>query len=100
MGIWLTVAAGAAVVNVVLLIALVGIWGRNYLDLRSKHALGLSIFGVLLLAENLLAFYYYVLDPQVAQLLRDAAPIAGRAMSIVQVLELAGLLFLAWVSWD
>lgn len=100
MGIWLTVAGAAAAFNVALLLALVAIWGRNYVDIGSKHALGLTVFGVLLLAENLLAFYYYVLDPQVAQLLRSAAPIAGRAMSFVQLLELAGLLFLAWVSWD
>jgi len=87
MGIWLTVAGAAAAFNVVLLLVLVDIWGRNYLDLGSKHALGLAIF-------------YYVLDPQVAQLLRDAAPVAGRAMSFVQILELAGLLFLAWVTLD
>lgn len=100
MGIWLTVAGAASVVNVLLLLALVGIWARNYLDIGSKHALGLAIFGTLLLAENLLAFYYYVLDPQVAQLLRSAAPVAGQAMSLVQILELAGLLFLAWVTWE
>ncbi len=100
MGVWLTVAGAAAAVNVALLVVLVGIWGRNYLELGSKHALGLSVFGVLLLAENGLSFYYYVLDPQVVQLLRSAAPIAGRAMSFVQLLELAGLLFLAWVTWD
>jgi|APHM01.1.fsa_nt_gi hypothetical protein len=100
MGFWLTVAGVAAVINVLLLVVLVRIWGRNYLRLRSKHAIGLSVFGVLLLLENLLAFYYYVLDPQVAQLLQSAAPVAGRAMSFVQVLELAALLFLAWVTLD
>jgi hypothetical protein len=100
MGIWLSVAGAAAAINVVLLVVLVGIWVGNYREIGSNHALGLSIFGSLLLAENLLAFYYYVLDPQVAQLLRSAAPIAGRAMMLVQLLELAGLLFLAWVTWD
>ncbi len=100
MGIWLTAAGAASAFNVALLLVLVGIWVGNYRDIGSKHALGLAIFGTLLLAENLLAFYYYVLDPQVAQLLRSAAPVAGRAMSIVQFLELAGLLFLAWVTWE
>lgn len=100
MGIWLTVAGAAATINVALLVGLVAIWGRNYRDLGSKHSLGLAIFGFLLLAENLLSVYYYVLDPQVAVLLRSAAPVAGRAMSFVQLLELAGLLFLAWVTWD
>lgn len=100
MGIWLNVAGAASAANVLLLLGLTGIWVRNYLDIGSKHALGLAIFGTLLLAENLLAFYYYILDPQVAQLLRSAAPVAGQAMSIVQVLELAGILFLTWVTWE
>jgi hypothetical protein len=100
MGIWLNVAGGAAAVNVVVLVVLVGIWGRNYRELGSKHSLGLSVFGVLLLAENALALFYYLIDPSVAQLLRSAAPVAGRAMFTVQLLELLGLLFLAWVAWD
>jgi hypothetical protein len=100
MGLWLSVAGAAAAVNVAVLLALVGIWGRNYRQLGSKHALGLTVFGILLLAENGLALYYYVLDPAVAELLRSVAPVAGRAMSTVQVLELLGLLFLAWVTWD
>jgi len=100
MGLWLSVAGAATAINVVVLLVLVGIWVRNYRELGSKHALGLSIFGLLLLAENALAFFYYVIDPQVAQLLQSAAPVAGRAMFSVQILELLGLLFLAWVTWD
>jgi len=100
MGIWLTAASAATALNVVLLVVLVGIWGRNYREFGSKHALGLALFGVLLLAENVLAFYYYVLDPQVATLLNSAAPVAGRAMMSVQVLELAALAFLTWITWD
>jgi len=100
MSFWMNVAGGAAAVNVAVLVVLVGVWGRNYRALGSKHALGLAVFGLLLLAENGLAFYYYVLDPQIATLLRDAAPVAGRAMSAVQVLETLALVFLAWITWD
>jgi len=100
MGVWLNVAGAAAAANVSVLLILVVIWSRNYRDIGSRHALGLAIFGVLLLAENLLALYYYLIDPQVAQLLQSAAPVAGRAMSLVQLLELAALLFLAWVTWE
>jgi len=100
MGVWLNVAGAAAAANVVILLVLVGIWSRNYRAIGSNHALGLAIFGVLLLAENLLALYYYLVDPQVAQLLQSAAPVAGRAMSFVQLLELAALMFLAWVTWE
>jgi hypothetical protein len=100
MGVWLMAAGAATAVNVVLLVALLSIWGRNYRQFRSKHALALSLFAVLLLAENLLAFYYYVLDPQVATLLNSAAPVAGRAMMFVQVLELGALIVLTWSAFD
>ena len=100
MGIWMTAASVATAVNVALLLVLGGIWVRNYREFRSKHTLGLTVFAVLLLAENLLALNYYVLDPQVAQLLNSADPIAGRAMMFVQVLELAGIGFLLWVTLD
>jgi hypothetical protein len=100
MGVWLTAASAATALNVVLLVVLGGIWIRNYRQFRSKHTLGLAVFAVLLLAENLLSLYYYVIDPTVAAVLNDAAPFAGRAMMTVQVLELAAILFLFWVTWD
>ena len=90
MSIWLDAASAAATVNVVLLLVLSAVWARNYLQFRSKHPLGLLLFGLALLAENCLSFYYYVLDPQVA----------GRAMAFVQVLELLAILALAWITWD
>ena len=100
MSVWLDAASAAATVNVALLAVLVVIWARNYARFRSKHPLGLLVFGLLLLAENCLSFYYYVVDPDVATLLRNAAPVAGRAMTFVQLLELAAICFLAWVTWD
>jgi len=100
MAVWMTAASVASVLNAVVLLALLSVWVRNYLAVRSKHALGLSVFGLLLLAENGLSVYYYVLDPQVAVLLRSAAPVAGRAMTFVALLEFLGLAFLAWITWD
>lgn len=89
----LSVARAAAVVNAVLLAALAVVWVRNYVELRSKHTLGLLLFGLFLLAENLLALYYYlsgiaVPDP------------AMRAMMYLQVLEAGGIAVLAWVTFD
>jgi hypothetical protein len=100
MGLWLTAASVATALNVALLLVLGGIWVRNYREFRSKHTLGLSVFAALLLAENLLSLNYYVLDPQVARLLSSADPIAGRAMMFVQLLELAAIAFLLWVTLD
>ena len=100
MGIWLTAASVATGLNVVLLLGLGGVWVRNYVDIQSKHALGLLLFALMLLVENLLSLFYYVIDPTVGTVLNDAAPFAGRAMMTVQVFELAALAVLVWITWD
>jgi hypothetical protein len=101
MGVWITVVRGAAAVNVVLLVGLCALWARNYRAFRSKHALGLLVFGVLLLAENALAFYYFMLDPVLSVWFSDSMPsLPGRAMMFLRVLETGALLFLGWISWD
>jgi beta-lactamase regulating signal transducer with metallopeptidase domain len=100
MGVWLNAASVATALNIVLLLVLGSVWVRNYLEFRSKHTLGLSVFAALLLAENLLTFNYYVINTQVANYLSQADPVAGKAMMIVQVFELAAIVFLFWVTWD
>ncbi len=97
---WLTAASVATVVNVLLLGVLLTVWLRNYRTFKSKHALGLSIFGVFLLAENLLTFNYYVINSQVAAYLAAEDPIAGRAMMFVALLQTLALIFLTWVTLE
>jgi len=97
---WLTAASVAVVVNALLLLVLVGTWVRNYRTFGSKHALGLLIFGVFLLAHNVLSFNYYVINSSVAEYLAAEDPIAGRAMMFVAILQTVALLFLTWVTLD
>lgn len=59
----LDVARLAAAVNVVLLVALGSVWLRNYRSHGASHTLGLLVFAVFLLVENLLWLYFYVLHP-------------------------------------
>ncbi|KAB1198150.1 MULTISPECIES: hypothetical protein [Haloferax] len=101
MSIWVDVARVAAAINVLVLAGLSAVWARNYLTLRSKHALGLLVFGVFLLAENALALYMYVLDPQLSGWFSTDVPaIAWRLMMLLHVFETLGLAFLAWVTLD
>ena len=101
MGLWIDIARAATALNAVLLAVLAVIWARNYLVFRSKHTLGLLVFAVLLFAENVLAFYYYMLDPLLAGWFSTAVPApAWRAMMILHVLEFGALAFLTWVTWD
>ncbi|WP_066383150.1 hypothetical protein [Halalkalicoccus paucihalophilus] len=98
---WPTIAQVSVGANVLLLAVLGGIWARNYWQFRSKHTLGLLVFSVLLLAENALALYYYMVDPTLATWFATAVPaIAWRAMMLLHVLETVALLFLVWITWD
>lgn len=100
MSLWVDVAEAAAVLNVLLLVGMGAVWAHNYRQLRSKHALGLLVFGGLLLAENLLWAYTYALNPAFRGWLYDGTSFVRQAMMGLCVLESAGLLFLAWVTWD
>lgn len=101
MSIWIDVARLAAAINVVLLLALNSVWARNYLQLRSKHTLGLLVFGTLLLLENAFALYYYLIDPQLSVWFSTAVPdIAWQAMLSLHVLETVGIAFLTWTTMD
>lgn len=92
-----------AVLNVILLVGLAYVWGRNYASLRSKHALGLLIFAVFLLGENLLAAYFFIIDPILSGWIANAEAVPPRAqlaMAVLRVLEFVGLAFLSWITWD
>ncbi len=101
MSLWFDVARVAAGVNVVLLLGLTVVWVRNFAQFRSKHTLGLLVFGVLLLLENAVALYLYLVDPQMsAWFTHDVPAVAWRSMMALHVLEMAGVGFLAWVTFD
>jgi hypothetical protein len=101
MSVWVDVARVATGLNVLLLAALGVVWGRNWLRLRSKHTLGLLTFSVLLLAENALAFYYYLLDPTLSAWFNTQVPVVvWRVMLAVHVLETLAVAFLVWVTLD
>jgi len=63
MTLWLDLARGAAAANTVVLLALTGVWLRNYRRHGAGHTLGLLAFGVFLLVENALWLYLYLLHP-------------------------------------
>ncbi|PSP41177.1 hypothetical protein BRC66_03140 [Halobacteriales archaeon QH_2_66_30] len=101
MSLWFDIARLSAGVNLVLLTILLSVWGRNYMELRSKHTLGLAIFALFLFAENAFSLYIYMVDPQLSAWFSSDVPnIAWRGMMALHVLETAGIAFLTWVTWD
>lgn len=102
MGLWIGVTCAAATLNVLLLLGLSSVWARNYREFRSKHTLGLLVFGLLLLAENALAVYVFLLDPMLSVWFASDSmhSVAGTAMMALRVLETVAVLALGWVTLD
>ena len=61
----------------------------------SKHALGLLVFGVLMLAENGLALYFLTVDPML-----NMKGVKQQAQTSLRLLMTAAFFFLAWITWD
>jgi hypothetical protein len=97
---WVSIARVAIVVNLLFLLSLGYVWGRNYVRLRSKHTLGMLLFVSFLFAENVLAFYLYLFDPTLRVWVTAVPPPAQQAMTGLRVAEALGLAFLTWTTWD
>lgn len=96
-----TAAQIAVGLNLLFLGSLIWVWGRNYLELRSKHTLGMLVFATLLFMENGFALYYYLIDPDLSVWFSTQVPdVAWYAMLTFHVLEAAALAFLTWVTLD
>ncbi|MCU4718928.1 hypothetical protein [Halapricum hydrolyticum] len=90
----LTIARLAAVINVVLLTALIVVWGRLYREIRSTFTLGSIVFAVFLLAENVIALWYYF-NPT-----PGLPPFAVEIMMVLQVLEALAIATLLYITWQ
>lgn len=89
--------------NVVLLVGLGYVWGRNFYRFRSKHTLGLLVFAVLLGFENAISVYFFVFDNTLTAWVTNPTvvpPPAQRVMFVLRAFEFAAIVFLTWVTWD
>jgi hypothetical protein len=100
MSVWVDLARVAAGLNVLVLLGLSYLWGRNAWRFRSKHASGLAVFAVLLLVENALALYVFAVDPALVAWIGASAPLAQAAMMALRGVELVAVVVLAWTAID
>jgi hydrogenase-4 membrane subunit HyfE len=89
----LNAARLAAAVNVVLLAALIALWGQLYREVSSKLTLGSIVFAGFLLAENAVALWFYFNAPSMPG-------IAVEVMMVLQILETFGIATLLYVTWQ
>jgi hypothetical protein len=85
-------ATAASGLNVLILIALISVYAKNYIKIKTNFGLGLMLFAALLLLHNLAAVYF-----QVMMIMYYTSEVAGFAF-ILNVLEALGLAVLAYIS--
>lgn len=93
MSLMLDAARVAAVVNILLLAGIIAVWVRNYREVPAPFTLGSIVFAGFLLAENVVALYFYLTAPAMP------AP-AVQFMMILQILEVAGIGVLGYITWQ
>lgn len=99
MEVWLNAARGAAGINVLLLLGLGWVWVRGYRSHGATHTLGLLIFAGVLLVQNLLWLYLYVLHPDFVAWFRATGTDVRIGVALLCGLELVALAFLSWITF-
>lgn len=94
MGQWVAVAATLAGLNVLLLLALTGVWADNYRRLRTGMVAGLVAFGVVMLVENAAALYFFFS----MRMLYSGDPGVQQAVAVLRGLQTLALAFLTYVT--
>lgn len=93
----LAIAAGLSVLTVLLLVVLSGIWLRSYREFRTPLALGLLAFCLVLLAENLVALYFYFFTME-RLFVND--PAIGGLVVVMRALQFVAVAAFTYVSLD
>jgi len=84
-----------AAVSAVLLVALLTVYGRNASQIKSKFTLGLVLFAVLLLVENVMGMWVYMSMNNASE-----GPNVAIPMLVLNVAETGALATLFVITWD
>lgn len=91
---FLSLASVFSGLNILLLLILGGIWGRNYLEFRTPLTLGLLGFATILFIENLVALSFFFS----MGMLYAGSSTAQLVVLLMRGLQFIALVFLTYVS--
>ncbi|WP_248516691.1 hypothetical protein [Salinarchaeum laminariae] len=90
----LLVATVVSTLNIAVLAVLTAIWAKNYREFRTPLVLGLLVFGLVLLAENGVAIYFFFS----MKMLYAADSTVQSAVAVLRAMQFVALAFLAWAT--
>ena len=86
---------GISFVNVIILLLLLAVYSKNLRHIRSKYNIGLLVFSLLFLAENIITIHLGIFTWPV---ILDA--IVMSHIVIINLVELIGLSVLLYITWE
>ncbi len=82
------------VVNIILLLALSYVYGRNWVKMRSTFTSGLLLFTLAFLAQYLVSFYFYMTEMQYF------VDMVSMHVFVLTVLQTVAFAILNGISWS
>lgn len=81
------------IVNIILLLLLLYVYAQNYRQMKSPFLLGLMLFAVIFLVENILGVYFHfmMVDYYSAEAMGN--------VRILMAIQTVALAILTWVTW-
>ena len=83
-----------AAVSILLLLGLVYVYYKNLKSIRSKFTIGLFVFALLFLIQNIVSFYYYI------TMMSYYAPEVEIHVFILTLLQTLALAILLKITWE
>jgi hypothetical protein len=97
--IWMFVSAGFALLNTVLILILLWLYSSNFRRIRTSFTLGLVMFVVFFLAQNIFIIVLWYQLYSIAPVAGDIVDSASPYMTIINLVETIALLSLLRVSF-
>ena len=89
------ISLGISFINVIILLLLVAIYSKNLRHIRSKYNIGLLVFCLLFIAENLITLHLGIFSWPVVL---DSLVMSH--IIIINLIELIGLSVLLYITWE
>ena len=81
------------IVNILLLLSLIYVYVKNFLSIKATFCMGLMIFAVLFLLENILALYFQLIHAHDYSM--DTANFS-LVLNLIQTLGFSALVYVTW----
>ncbi|MBI4162639.1 MAG: hypothetical protein HY513_03070 [Candidatus Aenigmarchaeota archaeon] len=88
------ITASLHILNILLAIGLLYVYGQNYVKIKSKYTAGLIVFVSLFLLQSFMGLYYDM------SMVMYSSLQAETAAKLLEGLKLVSFAILLWVSWD